>query len=118
MKKLSVQTKYALVLAAILVVLVGLQLLFNHVFMEKYYLNRKLDRIGEIRAQAEEYIRENSAGAGAEDSEMKLRTGCEAAGIDALIIKEAGRGHFYQRFRTGRRSQTAAQRSARPEQRR
>ncbi len=87
MKKLSVQTKYALVLAAILVVLVGLQLLFNHVFMEKYYLSRKLDRIGEIRAQVEEYIRENSAGAGAEDSEMKLRTGCEAAGIDALVIK-------------------------------
>ena len=87
MKKMSVQTKYALVLAAILVVLVGLQLLFNHVFLEKYYLSRRLDRIGELRTQTVEYIRENSAGESAEDSEMKLRTGCEAAGVDALIIK-------------------------------
>ena len=91
MKKLSVQTKYALILAAILVVLVGLQLLFNHVFTEKYYLSRKLDRIGELRTQAVDYIRKNGTGENTEDSEMKLRTGCEAAGVDALIIKADGR---------------------------
>ena len=87
MKKLSVQTKYALVLAAILVVLVGLQLLFNQVFMEKFYLNRKLDRIGEIRTLVLDYIAKNDAGTDSEESELKLRTACEAAGIDALILQ-------------------------------
>ena len=87
MKKLSVQTKYALVLAAILVILVGLQLLFNQVFMAKLYLNRKLDRIGEIRALVLDYIEKSEAGADSEESELKLRTACEAAGIDALILQ-------------------------------
>ena len=88
MKKLSVQTKYALVLVAILVVLVGLQLLFNQVFMGKLYLNRKLDRIGEIRALVLDYIEKSDAGADSEESELKLRTACEAAGIDALILQD------------------------------
>ena len=90
MKKLSVQTKYALVLAAILVILVGLQLLFNHVFMEKYYLNRKLDRIEEIRSLVLDYAEKSSAGEDTADSELKLRTACEAAGIDAMLLKAEG----------------------------
>ena len=90
MKKLSVQTKYALVLAAILVVLIGLQLLFNHVFMEKYYLSRKLDRIEEIRTLVLDYAEKSSAGADTADCELKLRTACEAAGIDAMILNAEG----------------------------
>ena len=90
MKKLSVKTKYALVLVAILVLLVGLQLIFNQVFMERFYLNSKLKRITEIRALVLDYIRQDGSGSPEEDCGMKLRTSCEAAGVDAMILKADG----------------------------
>ncbi len=90
MKKLSVKTKYALVLAAILVVLVGMQFIFNQVFMERFYLNRKLDRIKEIRSLVLEYIEAEKSGEDTEAYELKLRTSCEAAGVDAVVMKAGG----------------------------
>ena len=90
MKNLSVKTKYALVLVAILVVLVGLQLLFNQVFMERLYLKSKLERITEIRSLVLDYIEKSGKGTRDEESELKLRTSCEAAGVDAMIMQADG----------------------------
>ena len=87
MKKLSVKTKYALILAAILAVLIGLQLLFNQVFMERFYLNRKLELVKELRSVTLEYIETCKNGENTETQEMELRKSCEAAGVDVMIMQ-------------------------------
>ena len=87
MKKLSVKTKYALILAAILAVLIGLQLLFNQVFMERFYLNRKLELVKELRSVTLEYIETCQNGENTEAQEMELRKSCEAAGVDVMIMQ-------------------------------
>lgn len=92
MKKLSVRTKYALVLVAILVLLVGIQLIFNRVFIERFYLNRKLERVGEIRTLTVDYIESRKQEEDLEEKELKLRTSCEAAGVDAVVIQLGGYG--------------------------
>ena len=87
MKKLSVKTKYALILAAILAVLIGLQLLFNQVFMERFYLNRKLELVKELRSVTLEYIETCKNGENTDAQEMELRKSCEAAGVDVMIMQ-------------------------------
>ena len=102
MKKLSVKTKYALILAAILAVLIGLQLLFNQVFMERFYLNRKLELVKELRSVTLEYIETCKNGENTDAQEMELRKSCEAAGaVGAGVRASADRASPLRPGRTG-----------------
>ena len=90
MKKLSVRTKYALALVAILVVLMGSQLAVNRLLVPRFYLNQKLDRIEEIRLSVLDYIEKCGSAETLDDAELSLTTMCEAAGVDAMIMKMSG----------------------------
>ncbi len=90
MKKLSVRTKYALALVAILVVLMGSQLAVNRLLVPRFYLNQKLDRIEEIRLSVLDFIEKCGSAETLDDAELSLTTMCEAAGVDAMIMKMSG----------------------------
>ena len=90
MKKLSVRTKYALALVAILVVLMGSQLAVNRLLVPRFYLNQKLDRIEEIRLSVLDFIEKCGSAETLDDAELSLTTTCEAAGVDAMIMKMSG----------------------------
>ncbi len=92
-KKSSIRGRYTLILIAILGLLVGAQWLFNHFFLERYYLRQKLSRVGEIREMSLDYIDLQLRGGDEADmtaAELQLRQNTEASGVNLLILRDEG----------------------------
>ncbi len=82
----SIRGKYALSLAAVILLLIGALWVVNHYFLERYYLRQKIGQMEEVRLEVERFIRNGEK----EENEAALRRLCEAAAINAAIVRPGG----------------------------
>ena len=83
-KRISLRLKYTLFFVSLFVLLIAALCLINSLLLQKYYLEKQLDRVDNTREMLEDLARDRDN----EELRMQLTRQCESSGIAAVLAWE------------------------------